>query len=707
MKKKIALILSALLSVSVLATACQPTDERNYVSTQQPSDEQEHLVSEEKRLHRKTVTEVGREFVVNGETDYVIIVGDDSMQANEGATFVSKQIGYCTGVTPNVYKDTNQDFLIDDESVANRTIVFSETAKYVVFSHEALATAANVVWATDADLGYSGYMIQSSGDSVFLKVNTNWGYQMAALAFCREVLGYEWYAEDTIVYTKSGETLPTMNIVEKPDYDFTYNAGFISTSGRYASGRVYDKPFALSYGGKDVHNSLDYISPTKYNAPDKKEEYHPLWFATKAGASSNGAPKQLCYSAHGVQSEYDLLLQTAYEGIMWSLDKYPEAAAVTFTREDAYGNCECDTCSLISEQYAELTATYVMFCNDLDDLVQAELQRRADESGKTKRDITILFFAYQEMDVAPVFGTDASNYVIPKSDVENGKNIIIKNGKTYVLPYNRTYENGLKCNPNVGCYFAPINAKWEESFYHSENKEYRVKAEKWSLLTDRLWIWMYNINHDCQIVPFKTFDALPETLRFFKEKGAVFMFNQMNHGTVATGFSEFKKYLTMNLTRDVNQNVKEMTDKYFENYFGSKNGAMRQYYDSLNAYMKQLEMQYPEMFYTAYKQYPDKPQYWSWATLQNWLDLCNQAYAEIETYKTSDPERYATMVKHIKLETVFVRYMICEYYTGYYTNVEAQAMRQSFCDDCKELDFTEYNHFGYTMSTFFDKWGVS
>ncbi len=706
MKKRIAMIFSALLAATTLLMACEPTEDRNYVKNQQTADEMEHLVSEEKRLHRKTVTETGREFVVNGETDYVIVVGNDTTQADEGARFLSKQIGYCTGAYPVVYKDVDQDLLIDDETVANRTLAFTQDAKYIVYSHEKLEETANLVWATDAELGYSGYMIQSAGDSVFLKVATNWGYQMASLCFCREVLGFEWYAEDTITYTKNGATLPTMNIVEKPDYDFTYNSGFISTSGRYASGRVYDKPFALSYSGKDVHNSLDYISPKKYNDPDKGD-YHPLWFATKAGASSNGAPKQLCYSAHGDQAEYDLMLQTAYEGIMWSLEEYPEAAAVTFTREDAYGNCECDMCNLISEKYAELTATYVMFCNDLDDLVQAELQRQADEAGTAKRDITLLFFAYQEMDVAPVFGTDKSNYVIPKSDVENSKNVVYKNGETYALPYHRTYEDGLKCNPHVGCYFAPIDAMWEESFYHPKNEEFKVKTEKWNLLTDRLWIWMYNINHDCQIVPFKTFDAFPETIRFFKDNGAVFLFNQMQLGTVATGFSEFKKYLTMNLTRDVNQNIGEMTDKYFENYFGSKNGAMRQYYDSLNAYMKQLEEKYPEMFYTAYRNYTDKPQYWSWATLQNWLELFEKAYEDIELYKTSDPERYATLVKHIKIETVFPRFMICEYYAGYYTNVEVQEMRQSLADDCKELDFTEFNHYGWGMSSFFDKWGVA
>jgi hypothetical protein len=84
------------------------------------------------------------------------------------------------------------------------------------------------------------------------------------------------------------------------------------------------------------------------------------------------------------------------------LDAQPNASTLTFTREDKYGNCECEICSLMAREYGSLTATYMLFTNDLDDLVQAELQRRADETGAKKRELTILFFAYRETYEAPV-----------------------------------------------------------------------------------------------------------------------------------------------------------------------------------------------------------------------------------------------------------------------------------------------------------------
>ena len=246
-------------------------------------------------------------FTANGKTDYVILVGASGAEIDKAATFLSSQIGACTGAYPSIVFDTDQDFVVDG---SEEQIVWSTGAKYLVLSHEALEKQAGVQWASDADLSYSGYMIKSVGDSVFMKVNSVYGYQTVSQSFCREVLGYEWYAEDTIVFTKTGSTLPDMDIVEKPDFDFIYRSGYISTGGKFASGQTDNETFVMTQGekvatdSKFVHNSYDYLPPEKYCDENNPEQYHPDWYSDKWGIDANrdalnSVPHQLCYSCHG------------------------------------------------------------------------------------------------------------------------------------------------------------------------------------------------------------------------------------------------------------------------------------------------------------------------------------------------------------------------------------------------------------------------
>ena len=663
MKKRMSsILLASLLSCVTLLGACKgsgssdssssstPSDvEKDYTETYEGMDGTQHLVDASKLLHKKTITEVGRPFAVNQRTDYVIVLGTGSISAIEAANFLASQIEQATGAFVRVYMDANQDMLNDEETVANRDLTYNADSKYIVYSHQKMEEMANIVWEADVELSYSGYMIKTGGNSVFMKVNTLYGYQTVTLAFLREVLGYEWYSEDTVCYTKSGATLPDMDIVERPDFDLVNNWG-MTRSARMGSGMTKEDVFTMTEG-EFCHNSFYYLSPEKYN-DSAKGNYHPKWYATGRGQTSNMEPTQLCYSAHGDQEEYDVMLQTAYEGVMKVLDEQPNAASLTFTREDKYGNCECDVCSLMVQEYGALTATYMLFTNDLDDLVQAELERRALETNTVKRELTILFFAYRETYEAPVKTVNGKYEMLKTTVAENAdgekKNVITKDGTTIALPYHKLYNEGLRCNKNVGVFYAPIDATYEENFYHLENKQYAQTFEKWALLSERLYGWIYDTNFVHYLVPYNSFDSIAETLRFLKDNGCQYVFNQAQNQSVCTGFGVLKTYLNLTLARDVNLNAGALTDKWFENYFKDAAVPMRKYYESLVGHMQQLEVQYPEVFYTQRRTASEESKYWPLAKMQSWLEFCDEAYRAVEKYKATDPELYATLVKHIK-----------------------------------------------------------
>ena len=76
----------------------------------------------------------------------------------------------------------------------------------------------------------------------------------------------------------------------------------------------------------------------------------------------------------------------------------------------------------------------------------------------------------------------------------------------------------------------------------------------------------------------------------------------------------------------------------------------------------------------------------------------------IEKYKTSNPTLYENLVKRIKKESIFPRYVICTYYADYYSNIKE--MRESFKNDWNELGFSVYKEHDGDMQPIFTSWGV-
>lgn len=670
------------------------------------TDKDVHLVSEDKLLHRVSIKQSDRVFVAGGKTDYKILVGGSSSVIMKAASFLSNQIGACTGVYPEVVYDADGDGIIDDSGEA---VNWTVDSKYLVLDCPALEKKANVKWATEEDksinLGYSGYMMKTVGNTLFMTVNSDYGYQTVVLSFLREVLGYEWFSEDTITFSKTGATLPDIDIVEKPDFDLNYRSGYVSENGKFGSGQTDEEVFVFT-DGRFVHNSFNFLPPSVY------AESNPKWYSDEWGTFENEyVPAQLCYTAHGDKNEYDAMLDTAVKKMMTYLETNTTSCTITFTQQDNFSACECATCLAAANKFGSISSTYIMFVNDLEDKVRAELEMQAEERGEESRKLTILFFAYNATKNAPVFGETKDDYEV----AVNPDNKIVVDGEDRVLPYNKTYENGIVCNENVGCFWAPIGANFNKSFYEDTpaNKETRQSLEKWGLLTDKLYAWIYDTNFRLFLYPYNSYDSVVETARCLKENNADFLFVQAqgSYGGQTNAFTPcfgaLKTYTAMSVRFNVNMDYGKATDRFFENYYRDAAPAMREYYEKLTSYLRLLEEQYPSVFTgNIYDTFVNQPKYWSISLMNEWLGLCDKAYASIEKYKATDSELYEILRKHITVETLFPRFVICENYGGYYSNDEITRMRQEFYDDCADIKIEAYGE-NIALSDWFAKWGVA
>lgn len=624
------------------------------------NDKAEHLPENVLHLGFDSIREVGRTFVQNGATEYKLVTGDtQDTDIIKAANYISANVTNATGAFMSW----------------ENTPVWSAEAKYIVVGNEKtvgeLMSAAGICM-TEEKIGSSGYQIKTVGNSVFVMAKGANGFQLGALSFLRIVLGYDMFESNLVIYEKDGTTLPDMDIVERPDYDYRLASNsFIQndTASLYgmgytgSPGNVY-----LAPDGSPYHNSFKYLPPETYLADN------PDWYSEHRDGKYH--QQQLCYTAHG-NAEEKAKMQSIIAARILALAAGSDKTNVTVTQQDIDCICECTTCTDEIAKYGSVSALIIKFVNGVDDLVQAELQRQADENGTEKREMNILFFAYHK------------SLVPPSVSVEE-------------------YPE-LKCNENVGAIIAPSRAHYAYSFYDDINEQYLGYLEGWKDFMDKVYIWFYQTNHasGSYQYPQNTFETLIENYRAAKKNHAVLMQNQGNwEGSSNSAFARFKDYIDSKALIDTSVNYAELYERFFRYYYGEGGKYMKRFYDEMITHLRWLEVEYPgELTGVTVFQSMHQAKYWPKGTIEQWMGYVEQAYKAIEPLKLTDAKLYKVYYDHINLESIFPRLVMCTLLSGNYAEDELSAMRTSFMADCNVLRVTHLEENG-EMSGLFDGWGL-
>ncbi len=613
-------------------------------------------------LHKVTVTPSARAFVYDSgkktaRTEYKILVNDINSYAVRAAGFIAGQLA----------KSTGAEFKVESFDESNPVAITTDS-KYIVVGCKSLFTSCGLTMPEE-DLGPAGYYIRSYGDAVFLETQMNDGYQMGAIAFLRAVVGYDMIAHDTVVYDKDGATLPDMTIIERPDFDYRNYTNYMTADGLYGMGYNYQSIFTYisQDGGKTdksaVHNIFHYLPKTKYLSE------HEEWYSTDR--------EQLCYTAHGDKEEYEQMQQTMLDVMLECVLNQPDQGVVTVTQEDIATCCACDACRAVLEKDGSISATIIRYMNDLDEKFQAALTAHAEETNTERRTVQIAFFAYH------------ASYNPPTTSVKD--------------------DPSLKCSPNITVFIAPINAKYVYSFYDEENRVYADTVRAWSEYTDNIMAWVYETNYHHYMFPYNTYSTMMDTYYFFKQQGANIIYNEGQRWSEnVTCFGKLKEYLDAKAQFDVTSKYEECKDKFFANYYGAAADTMEQYYNELRQWETYLESVrdyglgggiYEEIGLTT------TPHYWPKEMLEHWLAMMDKAYKEVAYLELQDPELYAKLVKHIKIETLFPRYALCTLHENSFTASEMLEMRKAFKTDGDELGLLQQEEHDY-ITSIYKQWGL-
>lgn len=648
-------------------------------------------------LHKVNVEESDVEFVNGGKTEYKIHVdlSNPTLQksTNKIATFIKEQVLKATGA--------------EMEIVATAPENFNDSTKAIVIGFRDLFLSAGLTMPQD-DIATAGYYIKTKGNSVFIQANGGDGYRLGGLAFLRETLGYNMISEDCVVYSKSGATLPKMDIIERPDFDYRQISNYYTQTEIYGMGMHSHTDLWIPINGWDMHNSLYYIPPEIY------AEEHPEWYRADR--------TQPCYTAHGDKEEYEQMLLTVFGVIKQRMAECPDVENITFTAMDGTGedSCSCANCLQYRALYGTPAATCIYFMNDLNELVQSHI-----ETNDPGRILNLVFFAYHDAEPAPV---ERVKYTDANGNVTWGEAIADENGyfkplKKYAQEVvdgkivfkkddsgNYVYEKDdsgnfvyLTCDEHVYPWLAPIYSKFTSSFYDKENATYAQNVKLWYTVSSNVYLWIYGTNFVYYLFPYNNWSCMVETYRYLKDCGVKYLWDQGQERNQATAFTDLKDYIDSKFMFDVNADYDKVIDDYFDNYYLEASTEMRKLFNFIQAQSAYLEETVPIISGGIYDDI-GRAEYWPKLLLEQMLGMIDNAYKAVEKHKVSDPTLYAKLVKRIKQESIFPRYVLCMYYADDYSNITE--MRASFKADWNELGFSVYKEHDGDMQSVFNGWGV-
>lgn len=689
MKKKFKSIAGIFLSVAMVTAVAASCRSENDSGNESASDSVSEVIGDKAEhaavntLHKVNITEnSSRAFVTNKKSDYVIIADNNGEKMTKAVDLIVKNISSATGATlkTEVYAEGRENEWKSDDKV-------------IVFDNDEIFQKAGLTMPED-NLGNGGYYIKTVGNTVFIMCNADDGFQLGAIKFLEAAVGYDMLAADCVVFDRSGETMPDMDIIERPDYEYRMASTFkMSSSATYGMGFNMDRLDSMfiavpnretGKGADTQHNSFNFLPPSMYNDESNAEMYHPKWFSHVG----NENLEQLCYTAHGDTTEYNLMVDTLYEYLKELIDKNPDKKNVTITHQDNTAYCDCAACSQIVKDYGAISAAYIMFLNDVDDKLQVDLAREAEENGTEKREVNLIFFAYHGTKESPTYlGEDGKYHATSKEVI---------------------------MNENVGVLIAPIESYYTSSFYEKKNieKGESEQIKSWSCLTDKIYMWTYETYFNNYMYPYNTWDSMIENYRFCLENNAVYMFNQGQHNQSSpTGFMSFKYYIDSKAGINVNVSYAELEERFFRGYFKEAAEPMKEYFDALRAKLSYLENTYNETvdggINNGTSNVLAKSKYWEYRTLAGYTEYVARATDAIAKYAETDPDTYTALKNHITIESLFPRYAMITLYGEQLSSEQSDAMKKAFVEDCNALGVTNEGESDANkkLSALFAKWG--
>lgn len=602
--------------------------------------------------------------IKGGKTSYKIVIpANASANILTAAEELNEFVSEGTGATFDVISDNEASY--------------SSEAHYVSIGETTLKTQANV--STKNGLGRNGTQIVTKGNSIFLFGNNDLAALYATYDFLYYILDFDYIYTDcyNLKRNVSEIKLKKYDLVNVPDFEYRAGGYGWCLGDALMRNRMrvqYYFSNLLSINGEAFHNALNYVEKSDLFAAHKG-----YWTSTDG--------TQLCYTAHGNSTEYNLMQEECLKTLQSALKNDTESSIITLTQEDTGAFCSCDACTKKSKECGAKSALQLLFVNDLKEKLDAWF--KTEDGKQYYRDYVMTFASYHDTSDVPAHYDQTTGKYVPNKDAKG---------------------NEIKCKDGVVVWYAPIHGDFTHSLYDPQNENVLSTIKGWNAVSNgKIFFWTYSTTYINYFALYNSFDSMVDTYKLAKEMGTVFIFDQgQTNTTTNLSWSILKSYLNAKLAWDSNVDVGALTDKFFTNYFGPVATGMKELYMDQRAHLRYLS---ENTSYSCARSASNtaivQEAYWPKPVLLSWLNKFNAVVDDLADLKRENEELYNRYYYRVANERLSVLYLLVSLYDK---NTSADLIleyKMQFKADADALKIERSSEYNWdTIELLYTNWGI-
>lgn len=633
MKKRISLILAAVLLLSCLLTACNSGGaDASY----------------------KTKLE-DRYLVKQGVSDYVLVLPNyalayETMAAQEFAYFMEQ----ATGCKLETVTETTVP-------AGKKYISLGKTNQFMAAFPKADLSAL--------DGTMSSYLIESKDDNIYItgsKAYRGQAVLWGVYDILNDLIGYQYYHNDEIYFEKSAD----VNLWEyekkvvAPSFDMrTHSTNYIYAFPNDTHGtrlRYINFSRGLEWDPLTVGHSQVYIflAPRDEDANGVRYgDSHPEWFLdpTASGVAKN--ENQLCWTAGGNPESLDLMQTVIAEEMLHYVMMDSEATFFMLGQQDTEYVCQCQGCTkAMAEWGGSACGLQIDFVNGVIEKTEAMLDQQAPE-----REVLYAIYAYKPTETPPV-KTDENGSFAPYSD--------------RIIPHEK-----------LRVFFAPVRLNFGFPYDSPYNADAYKNLLGWdAVCTDeQLMVYTYDLNIHQYFVNFFNLGTIASHMQDYEKAGVSYLLSQGISDSNAPCFDELRSYCISRLMWDTSLNTQELAADFIDHYYKDAAEPMQKLFDMIvdqNAWY--LAVKDPGSGVATGITY--NTTCYPRAFVEKMDEQIFAAMDAIAHLENEDPEQYELLKARIMKEYLSNIYLKMVMYKDSYTESEVDEMEQIW------FTYTQYWH---------------
>ena len=520
--------------------------------------------------------------------------------------------------------------------VTDTGLEHDENATYISLGETALKSTAGLRVETLKD---DGFHIETKDRTIYVVGGDTKGVLNGVYELLNRWFGFEVYYKDC--YTLTAQTIipfEELDITDNPDIGWRSASGltvnesaddYIYADRLQASDSYWAYMLPVVFNDNGVvnsgHNSLLYLPKSDYYSSN------PEFYSNKSDWTDDGwgVKAQLCYTARGNTASYAKMIEICAGKITTALAKYSPTAYPNYNNvmigiQDNYNMCTCSACTAIVNQYGAVSATIILFLDDVADAVEAWMA----ENPTYARDLQYMFFAYQQTLKAPTTWPTVTNTIAPFVAMSE-----MNHSKAVTDTTTNTMNSGLTDSASI-----------------NTNAKVLAQLQKWGdWAQDRgggAWAWTYGNFYRDYFCFYDSYDFYQGIMAKLTEYGyeLVYIQQQSKQSGAQSAFISMNIYVATKLAWDFTLDINTWISNYMTAMYKDASDEMLAIFNQSRTLFDNKSMGNLSLGYET----PGKKL--SYKEIDNLLTMYDSAYAAIAHYQTSDPELYTKLKQHIDME---------------------------------------------------------